>query len=392
MLNSISTAYRSWAFQVTIWLLLAAIAASLTFFVWVASAVKPDTDKKPKTAVASSVIDPSTKIAKSPPEEMKLNVKPVTFDAVIRDMRNYPAEFKDPNFVKQNNGKWTVQVMNVAEHGVITNYLNGRGDRQMFNYFRIVDENQQKRYILTYGLFATSQQAITTSQAINFGLPNNVSAFPEQVKLYQSQMDEYEIAEPIRDLGRNVPRDIQLNTTKTILPAPKAKPKKVEKKVETKSIEVKKVETKKVEKKTETKSVEVKKVNTEKSSSRSIEKSTDKNETLSIQREKKVVVKKDTEQREKERKEIQKKVAEQKAEKRAERKARQAAEAEKAKAKKEEKAKEVKEEKPKPKPKKEEKAKEDKPKPKPKPKKEEASAPASDNNDSMSELIREKSE
>lgn len=41
MVHSLSTLYRSWAFKVTTWLILAAIAGGLTVMVWIASAVKP---------------------------------------------------------------------------------------------------------------------------------------------------------------------------------------------------------------------------------------------------------------------------------------------------------------------------------------------------------------
>lgn len=250
MLNSLSSSYRSLALQVTVWLLFAGIAGGLTFMVWVASAVKP-TSKNNQDTEVSTVVDPNILLINHNPDEMHKLVQPITFDAIVRDKRNYPKEFKDSRFLKANAGKWTVQVMNVVQHEVITDYLNGRPDRDKFNYFRIVDTNNQKRFVLTYGIFGSTQEAIGNSKMVKFNLPNNVQAFPEELNLYASQIDEYEIAPPLEDIGRKAPKSVNLRETKKEIPAPKA------------------------EEKTEEKP--------------SIEKSTDTNDTLAVEEKRKVV-------------------------------------------------------------------------------------------------------
>lgn len=250
MLNSLSSSYRSLALQVTVWLLFAGIAGGLTFMVWVASAVKP-TSKNNQNTEVSTVVDPNILLINHNPDEMHKLVQPITFDAIVRDKRNYPKEFKDSRFLKANAGKWTVQVMNVVQHEVITDYLNGRPDRDKFNYFRIVDTNNQKRFVLTYGTFGSPQEAIGTSKMAKFNLPNNVQAFPEELNLYASQIDEYEITPPLEDIGRKAPKSVNLRETKKEIPAPKA------------------------EEKTEEKP--------------SIEKSTDTNDTLAVEEKRKVV-------------------------------------------------------------------------------------------------------
>lgn len=263
MLKSLSTMYRSWAFKLTSWLLLAAIAGGLTFMVWVASAVKPSKVLNQKNVDNPIVVDPLTLLANHNPDEMKDLVKPISFTAVIRDMRNYPKEFKDSRFVKSNADKWTLQIMNVVEHEVITDYLNGRtNDRDKFNYFRVVDENNQKRFVLTYGMYNSPQEALSAAKTNNFNLPNNVTAFPEEFKLYLSQMDEYEITPPLQDIGKDTPRDVKLQSTKKQLPPPKAKP------------ETKKTENSEKAKPTTTE---------DKPQKPSIEKSTNQDETLNIQ-------------------------------------------------------------------------------------------------------------
>lgn len=223
MVHSLSTLYRSWAFKVTTWLILAAIAGGLTVMVWIASAVKPAKSAVKAASNANQNQDPTALLLAKPPEELNKEVRPIKFDAVIRDMRNYPKEFKDSRFIKANNGKWTVQVMNVGEHEVVTDYLNSRDDRDKFNYFRIVDAHNQKRFVVTYGVFGSVQEAVGAAKVVNFNLPKEVKAFPEEFKMYAPQMDEYEVAPPLRDVGKTAAREVKLNATPKLLPAPKAK-------------------------------------------------------------------------------------------------------------------------------------------------------------------------
>lgn len=222
MVHSLSTLYRSWAFKVTTWLILAAIAGGLTVMVWIASAVKPAKSAVKAASNANQNQDPTALLLAKTPEELNTEVRPIKFDAVIRDMRNYPKEFKDSRFIKANNGKWTVQVMNVVEHEVVTDYLNSRDDRDKFNYFRIVDAHNQKRFVVTYGVFGSVQEAVGAAKVVNFNLPKEVKAFPEEFKMYAPQMDEYEIAPPLRDVGKTAAREVKLNATPKLLPAPKA--------------------------------------------------------------------------------------------------------------------------------------------------------------------------
>ena len=223
MVHSLSTLYRSWAFKVTTWLILAAIAGGLTVMVWIASAVKPAKSAVKAASNANQNQDPTALLLAKAPEELNTEVRPIKFDAVIRDMRNYPKEFKDSRFIKANNGKWTVQVMNVVEHEVVTDYLNSRDDRDKFNYFRIVDAHNQKRFVVTYGVFGSVQEAVGAAKVVNFNLPKDVKAFPEEFKVYASQMDEYEVTPPLRDVGKTAAREVKLNATPKLLPAPKAK-------------------------------------------------------------------------------------------------------------------------------------------------------------------------
>ena len=106
---------------------------------------------------------------------------------------------------------------------MVTDYLNSRDDRDKFNYFRIVDAHNQKRFVVTYGVFGSVQEAVGAAKVVNFNLPKEVKAFPEEFKMYAPQMDEYEVAPPLRDVGKTAAREVKLNATPKLLPAPKAK-------------------------------------------------------------------------------------------------------------------------------------------------------------------------
>ena len=69
MVHSLSTLYRSWAFKVTTWLILAAIAGGLTVMVWIASAVKPAKSAVKAASNANQNQDPTALLLAKTPEE-----------------------------------------------------------------------------------------------------------------------------------------------------------------------------------------------------------------------------------------------------------------------------------------------------------------------------------
>lgn len=262
MANSLVNPARKWTWMNTTWLLFAAITAALTLFVWMASRAIPEQKADKKADKVLSITDPLVQLRNHNPDELNAEVKPISFDTVVRDLRNYPPEFKDSRFLKANANKWTIQIMNVAEPEVIADYLKGREDRDKFTYFRIVDEHNQKRYVLIYGLLDATSEASAILNTVNFNLPNNVKAFPEQIKLYTSEVDDYEVAEPMKDLSGNAPREVKLHAAPKLIPAPKAKPAQVQQTAQPRT---------------------VKQPTTPKTSSNTIKDSVDKSETLSIQ-------------------------------------------------------------------------------------------------------------
>lgn len=207
--------------QAKVWLGAAGLFLLLSLVFWMNSDAD-EGDHAAKPAKAATVIDP----ANLPSHidtlgEVGAEVPPVNFESVTRDMRNYPAEFKDKSYFNTHRTKWTVQVMDVAEHKVIVDYLNGRGDRDKFAYFRYKDQNDKVRYILTYGVQNSFKEAAAVSNSVAFHLPDSAKAAPEEMKRYLTMIDSYQRVAEVVNVREEKPRQVNLTQTNKEV-APKA--------------------------------------------------------------------------------------------------------------------------------------------------------------------------
>ena len=215
------TASQSYRRQALIWLIATLLLGVFTALVWMFSqtpAMGAKIENAPISAPQplSAELEQPLKIESL--HELDTDVQPISFDETIRDLRSYPDEFKDKRYLLANKGKWTVQVMNVAENDVIVSYLEGREDRSKFAYFRYLDENEQVRYMLTYGLMSSPQEAVGAAKLIDFKLPANVRVLPEDINRYVSIIDNYERPDPVKDLSAKRTRSVNLRPTKREVP------------------------------------------------------------------------------------------------------------------------------------------------------------------------------
>lgn len=147
----------------------------------------------------------------------------ISFDAIKRDLRNYPGEFKDKSFFEKNKNKWAVEVMDVSEHQIITDYLERRKDREKFAYFRYIDNKNKERYVLIYELFSNRQMAVGATKLVDFGLPNGARTLAVSLEDYISKIDNYTREESLEE---ELPPVNLKETTKEVKPQPsKPKPK-----------------------------------------------------------------------------------------------------------------------------------------------------------------------
>ncbi len=219
--SSTYPAGKSYRRQALIWLMMTLLLAIVTALVWMFSqtpTIGAKIENAPIAAPQALITELEQPLAIEALHELDTEVQPIDFETTVRDLRNYPDEFKDKRYLLANKGKWTVQVMNVAENEVIVSYLEGRDDRKKFSYFRYLDDNNQPRYMLTYGLMSSPQEAVGAAKLIDFGLPANVRVLPEEISRYISIIDNYERPEPLKDLSAKRSRAVKLQPTKREVP------------------------------------------------------------------------------------------------------------------------------------------------------------------------------
>ncbi len=209
--------------QALIWLAVSLILSGLLMILWmygnsIATENEPKITAIEKSVASVKAVHLSEHIDKL--DDLNSDVAPIEFKTVVRDMRDYPAEFKDKIYIKNNKGKWTLQVMNVSEHEIIKDYLRRRDDRDKFAYFRFTDQNNKSRYILTYDVIGSLDEAMILASEVDFALPKSIKIVPEEMNRYSSMIDSYERSESVLDMSRNRPRSIILKKTSRLVPVP----------------------------------------------------------------------------------------------------------------------------------------------------------------------------
>lgn len=203
--------------QTILWFFLALVVFVLWLSVWLMS--DPTQTKTKQTKTLTSGPAPLPVYIESY-VQMTKEVPPIDFSTVVRDLRNYPDEFKDKKHFEKHakSKKWTVQVMNVSNNDIITQYLNQRDDRDKFAYFRYHNTNGELRYILTYDTMNSAQEALMTIKNVNFGLPGSVKLKAEEIGYYVKIMDSYERG-GIFEYSDNLPIMINLKPASQTLTA-----------------------------------------------------------------------------------------------------------------------------------------------------------------------------
>lgn len=117
-------------------------------------------------------------------------------------------EFQAAAFIGSHESNWTLQVMNVSQENVITDFLAKRSDRSRFQYFRYHKGEKDESFILTYGAFTTVETAMGALQTMNFGLPDSVKVFPERFSTYKPFVSDSDDA--IANDAANMQRQVKL--------------------------------------------------------------------------------------------------------------------------------------------------------------------------------------
>lgn len=203
--------------QTITWLIMAGVMAAVWLIVYLSSSTPKAMQTSKDTQVTPQDLPLPTKIDTF--DQMKKEVPPLELSGtVIRDLRSYPVEFKDKKYFEKHQNKWTVQVMDVAQNDSVTGYLNGRKDRDKFAYFRYRNDKKEQRFILTYGIMGSEQEAKSAINTVDFGLPITVKAVPSKMQNYITMVDNYERHDEIVDSAPNAPRAVKLQATRNVIP------------------------------------------------------------------------------------------------------------------------------------------------------------------------------
>ncbi len=99
-------------------------------------------------------------------------------------------EFRGTKFINENKKQWTLELFRASDEDIIKNFLKNRTDRNKFIYFRLSGEQQAEQYVLVYGTFKRSEDAIQQLTQINLQLPESVKPQPQQFSSYASLVND----------------------------------------------------------------------------------------------------------------------------------------------------------------------------------------------------------
>jgi len=99
-------------------------------------------------------------------------------------------EFRGTKFINENKKQWTLELFRASDEDIIKNFLKNRTDRNKFIYFRLSGEQQAEQYVLVYGTYKRSEDAVQQLTQINLHLPESVKPQPQQFSSYASLVND----------------------------------------------------------------------------------------------------------------------------------------------------------------------------------------------------------
>lgn len=96
----------------------------------------------------------------------------------------HEAEFRGTKFINENKKQWTLELFRASDEDIIKNFLKNRPERNKFFYFRLSGDKQSEQYVLTYGVFKRSEDAIQQLTQLNLDLPESIKPQPQQFSTY----------------------------------------------------------------------------------------------------------------------------------------------------------------------------------------------------------------
>lgn len=171
--------------QQYIWLVGGIACLLLAFIFWVITDSKKLVEvEKSADSDAPVQIQPE-KVATTPNlGALADEVRPLDLTTRTVASGEHEPEFRGTKFINENKKQWTLEIFRASDEDIIKNFLKNRTDRNKFIYFRLSGEQQSEQYVLVYGTFKRSDDAIQQLTQINLQLPESIKPQPQQFSSY----------------------------------------------------------------------------------------------------------------------------------------------------------------------------------------------------------------
>lgn len=171
--------------QQYIWLVGGIACLLLAFIFWVITDSKKLVEvEKSADSDAPVQIQPE-KVATTPNlGALADEVRPLDLTTRTVASGEHEPEFRGTKFINENKKQWTIEIFRASDEDIIKNFLKNRSDRNKFIYFRLSGEQQAEQYVLVYGTFKRSDDAIQQLTQINLQLPESIKPQPQQFSSY----------------------------------------------------------------------------------------------------------------------------------------------------------------------------------------------------------------
>ncbi|MCU4531162.1 hypothetical protein POD11_13360 [Acinetobacter sp. P1(2023)] len=171
--------------QQYIWLVGGIVCLFLAFIFWVMTDSKKLVEvEKAADADAPVQIQPEKVATTANLGALADEVRPLDLTTRTVASGQHEAEFRGTKFINENKKQWTLELFRASDEDIIKNFLKNRPERNKFIYFRLSGDKQSEQYVVTYGVFKRSEDAIQQLTQLNLDLPESVKPHPQQFSTY----------------------------------------------------------------------------------------------------------------------------------------------------------------------------------------------------------------
>lgn len=177
--------------QQYIWLVGGIVCLFLAFIFWVMTDSKKLVEvEKAADSDAPVQIQPEKVATTANLGALADEVRPLDLTTRTVASGQHEAEFRGTKFINENKKQWTLELFRASDEDIIKNFLKNRPERNKFIYFRLSGDKQSEQYVLTYGVFKRSEDAIQQLTQLNLDLPESIKPQPQQFSTYASLVND----------------------------------------------------------------------------------------------------------------------------------------------------------------------------------------------------------